>query len=53
MSTGFWWLPHRLIWNQKVFSNEPKFKDVYSGNNLSEVSDGAYVINIDQYRSVG
>ena len=31
---------------QKYYQNEPKFNGVYSGNNLSELKDGAYVINL-------
>ena len=38
---------------QKYYQNEPKFNGVYSRNNLSEIKDGAYVINLDEYRSIG
>ena len=37
------------IW--KYFQNKPKFNGVYSRNNLSEINDGAYIINIDEYKS--
>ena len=30
--------------------NEPKFN---SRNNLSKIKDGAYVINLDEYKSIG
>ena len=33
--------------------NEPKFNGVYSRNNLPKIKDGAYVINLDEYRSIG
>ena len=38
---------------QKCYQNEPKFKSVYSRNNLSKIKDGAYVKNIDGYESIG
>ena len=38
---------------QKCYQNEPKFNVVYSGNNLPKIKDGAYVINLDEYKSVG
>ena len=38
---------------QKYYQNEPKFNDVYSRNNLPEIKDGAYIINIDEYESIG
>ena len=36
------------FWNTKVLSNEPKFKGVYSRNNLPKMKDEAYVINHDE-----
>ena len=36
---------------QKYYQNEPKFNSVYSRNNLSEIKDGAYIINLDEYES--
>ena len=33
--------------------NKPKFNFVYSRNNLPKINDGAYVINLDQYKSIG
>ena len=47
-------LPH-LLTNfeiQKYYQNEPKFNGVYSRNNLPKIKDGAYVINLDEYRSI-
>ena len=38
---------------QKYYQNEPKFKSVYSRNNLSKIKDGAYIINLDGYASIG
>ena len=48
-------LPHPLI-NfeiQKYYQNEPKFNGVYSRNNLSKIKNGAFIINLDEYESVG
>ena len=47
--------PHPLI-NfeiQKYYQNEPEFNGVYSRNKLPEIKDGAYVINIDEFKSTG
>ena len=38
---------------QKYYRNEPKFNDVYSRNNLPEIKDGAYIINLNEYKSIG
>ena len=38
---------------QKYYQNEPKFNGVYSRNNLPKIKDGAYVINLDEYKSIG
>ena len=32
--------------------NVPKFNWVYSRNNLPKIKDGAYVINLDIYKSI-
>ena len=48
-------LPHPLI-NfeiQKYNQNEPKFNGVYSRNDLPKMKDMAYVINLDEYKSIG
>ena len=38
---------------QKNYQNEPKFNSVYSRNNLSKIKDGAYIVNLDGYASIG
>ena len=38
---------------QKYCENVPKFNGVYSRNNLSKIKDGAYAINLDEYKSIG
>ena len=38
---------------QKYYRNEPKFNGVYSRNNLSKIKDEAYIINLDEYESIG
>ena len=38
---------------QKYCENGPKFNGVYSRNNLSKIKDGAYAINLDEYKSIG
>ena len=38
---------------QKSYENEPKFNGVYSRNKLSKIKNGAYIINLDEYKSVG
>ena len=38
---------------KKYYQNEPKFNGVYSKNNLPKIKDVAYVINLDEYKSVG
>ena len=37
---------------QKYYKNEAKFIGVYSRNNLPKIKDGAYVINLDEYKSI-
>ena len=49
-------MPPHLLTNfeiQKYYKNEPKFKGVYSGDNLPKVKDWAYVINLDEYSDIG
>ena len=48
-------LPYRLtnFEIQKYYQNEPTFNSVYSRNNLSKIRDGAYIINLDEYESIG
>ena len=38
---------------QKYYQKEPKFNGVYSRNNLTKIKDGAYVINLDEFKSIG
>ena len=38
---------------QKYYQNEPKINGVYSRNNLPKVKDGIYLINLDEYKSIG
>ena len=39
---------------QKYYQNEPRFKVVYSRNNLpKKIKDGTYVINLDKYADLG
>ena len=47
--------PHPLtnFETQKYSQNEPKFNGFYSRNNLSKIKDGAYIINLDEYESIG
>ena len=35
------------------YQNEPKFNGVYSKNNLFKIKDEAYIINLDEYESIG
>ena len=37
---------------QKNYQKEPKFNGVDSRNNLPEIKDEAYVINLDVYESI-
>ena len=48
-------LPHHLI-NfeiQKYYRNEPNFNGIHLRNNLSKIKDGIYVINLDEFKSIG
>ena len=47
--------PHPLnnLEIQKCYQNEPKFNGVYSRNSLPKIKDGTYVINLDEYKSIG
>ena len=49
-------MPPHLLPNfelQNFYQNEPKFKCVYSRNNYSKIKDGAYIINLEEYESIG
>ena len=37
---------------QKYYQNEPKFNSVCSKNNLPKIRDGAYLINLDEHKSI-
>ena len=36
----------------KKYQNEPKFNGVYSRNNSRKIKDEAYVINLNEYKSI-
>ena len=36
----------------KCYQSEPKFNGVYSRNNLPKVKNGAYVMNLDECKSI-
>ena len=38
---------------QKHYENKRKFNGVYLRNNLSKVKDGEYIINLDEFKSIG
>ena len=38
---------------QKYYQNVPKFNYVYLRNNLPKIKDEPYVINLDEYKSIG
>ena len=38
---------------QKYYQNEPRFNGVYSRDNLTEIKDGAYIIDLDEYSDIG
>ena len=38
---------------QKYYQNKPKFNAAYSRNDLPKIKDGAYVINLDEFKSRG
>ena len=48
-------LPHRLtsFGIQKYDQDEPKFDGVCSRNELPKIKDQVYVINLDEYESIG
>ena len=48
-------LPH-LLTNfeiQKYYQNEPKFNGVYSRNTSPKIKDEGYIINLDEFKSIG
>ena len=38
---------------QKYYQNQPKFNGAYSRNNSFKIKDEAYVINLDECKSIG
>ena len=48
-------LPHPLknFEIQKFYQNDPKFNEVYSRNSLPKIKDWAFVINLNEYKSIG
>ena len=48
-------MPHPLtnFGIQKYYQNEPKFNGVYSRSTLLKIKDGAYVTNLDEFKSIG
>ena len=38
---------------QKYYQNAPKSNGVYSRNNLSKIKGVTYIINLDEYESIG
>ena len=38
---------------QTCYQKEPKCNGVYSRNKLPKIKDGAYVINLDELKSIG
>ena len=38
---------------QKYYQNEPKFNGVCSRNNLPKIKDGPYLINLNEFKSIG
>ena len=51
---GFLILPHPLtnFKIQRYYQNEPRCNGVYSRDNLPNIRDGAYVINLDEYSDI-
>ena len=38
---------------QNYYQNELKFNGVYSRNHLPKIKDGTYIINSDEFKSIG
>ena len=38
---------------QKYYQNKSKFNSIYSRNSLPKIKDGAYAINLDEFKSIG
>ena len=52
---GFLMPPHPLtnFEIQKYYQNQPNFNGVYSRENVPNIKDGAFVINLDEYSDIG
>ena len=37
----------------RKYQNEPNFNGVYSRNDLPNVKDGSYAIDLDEYKPIG
>ena len=49
-------MPPHLLTNfeiQKYYQSEHKFNGVYSRNDLPKIKDEAYLINLDEFKSIG
>ena len=45
-------MPYHPLTNFEIetcYQNEPRFNRVYSRDNLPNIKDGAYVVNLDEY----
>ena len=38
---------------QKYYQDVPRFKGVYSRDNLTEIKNGIYIINLHEYSDIG
>ena len=38
---------------EEYYQNEPKFDGICSRNNLTKIRDGTYIIDLDEYESIG
>ena len=38
---------------QKYYQNQNRFNGIYSRDNIPEIKDGVYVINLDKYSDIG
>ena len=38
---------------EKYYQNEPKFDGIYSRSNLTKTRDGTFIIDLDEYESIG
>ena len=45
-------MPSHLLTNFEI-QTPPKLNGIYSRNNLPKIKDGAYVLNLDEYESLG